>query len=38
MTIKGRKHSVMNGRFQASEIHRLLSGDESEEMTVASRP
>ena len=29
---------MTNGRFQVSEFHRPFSGDESEEMTVASRP
>jgi len=34
----GRPLPVTNGRFQALEFHRPLSGDESEEMTDASRP
>ena len=35
---EGRPQPVTSGRFQVSKFHRLLSGDESEEMTVASRP
>ena len=34
----GRKYSVTSGRFQGAKFHRLLSGDEFEEMAVASRP
>ena len=37
-TVAGCKYSVTTDRFQESESHRLLSGDESEEMTVTSRP
>ena len=34
---EGREHSVATGRFQASEFHWQLSGDELDEMAVASR-
>lgn len=35
---KGREQSVTTGRIKESEIYRPLSGEESEERTVASRP
>lgn len=34
----GTLHSVTNGCFREFEFHRLLSGDESKERTVASVP
>ena len=36
MSLEGRKYSVASGRFQGAKFHRLLSGDEFEEMAVAS--
>ena len=38
MAAEGRPRPVTTGRFQETKFHRPLSGDESEEMTVASRP
>ena len=35
---KGREHPVATGSFQGTKFHRRLSGDEFEEMAVASRP
>ena len=34
----GKKYSETTGCFRASKVHRPLSGNKSEVMTVASRP
>jgi len=38
LTEMGREHSVTTGRFQASEFHWQLSGDELDGTTGVSRP
>jgi len=38
MAVMGTEHTVRNGRFQETEFHWPLSGNEFEERTVASVP